>query len=102
MKGIWFSNDQGFLTIPRVLFSCILFALFPVNLSADRGQSSKCETFHPQVSSNFVYVNIRMALSGSSSGRVLQKLFEFLRECRLIKPDHYSEKTEIPRVLADF
>jgi hypothetical protein len=43
-----------------------------------------------------------MFKKGSISGRVLQKLFEFLRECRLIKPDHYSEKTAIPRVLADF
>jgi hypothetical protein len=58
------------LTIPRVLFPWILFTIFSVNFSVDRGQSSKCETFHPQVSSNLAYVNIRMALSGSSSTAV--------------------------------
>ena len=67
------------LTMPRVLFPCILLTIFPVNLSVDRGQSSKYLLFHPQASNSFAQANTRMALSGSSSTagipiRVLQML----------------------------
>jgi len=55
------------LIMPRVLFSCILFTIFPVNLSVDRGVSIKWVIFHPDCSSNFAYSKIRIAFSGSSS-----------------------------------
>ncbi len=55
------------LTIPRVLLSCILLTIFPVNLSVDKGQSIKCVIFHPQFSSSLAYSKSRIAFSGSSS-----------------------------------
>ena len=55
------------LIMPRVLLSCILLTIFPVNLSVDRGQSIKCVIFHPQFPSSLAYSKSRIAFSGSSS-----------------------------------